>query len=471
VRGSLPVFPALASNNQPSFVSPFFLGRWITLTYIPRLRPTRGNFMRRLFTPTFIVVHLVLLHLVVVWFRAPGSAPASPAATTTVDGAPAGPTGAPSAAPRPVTRPGPLDLDKVRSDDGRHMTADLGNGFTGELSLDARLQKESRKILDRGKVPVGAVVLLDVETGDVLALADRYKAEHPAAPQFGEGGPQSLALRAFAPAASVYKIVTAAALLEAGVSGSAAFPYLGGHHRVGPDHIAAPPKGAPLATLGDGLSKSINGLFARLAAEKLDHDALDGISSRFFFNQVLPFPAMTEASLAQVPRQPLERARMAAGFFHSKLTPLHAAVLAAAVAKDGMLPAPRLVQRIIGPDGAVEEAPPPAALGRAIEAETAKTVGKMLRQTTEDGTARRSFAKVPKALEGIDVAGKTGTLNDDTTRTEYTWFVGFAPAQSPRVAFAVLVGNGPLWYVRATDVARDVLAAYFEAEAPAVATR
>lgn len=427
--------------------------------------------MRRLFTPTFIVVHLVLLHLVVVWFRAPStgaSAPGTPAAT---EGASPGPNGAPSAPPRPVSRPGPLDLEKIQADEGRRMTADLGNGFIGELTLDARLQKESRKILDRGKVPVGAVVVLDVQNGNVLALADRYKAEHPAAPRFGEGGPQSLALRAFAPAASVYKVVTAAALLEAGVSGSAAFPYLGGHHRVGPDHIAAPPKGAPTATLGEGLSKSINGLFARLASEKLDHDALDGISSRFYFNQVLPFPALTEASLAQVPRQPLERARMAAGFFHSKLTPLHAAVLAAAVAKDGMLPAPRLVERIVAADGTVEEAPPPHALGRAIESETARTVAKMLRQTTEDGTARRSFSKVPKALEGIDVAGKTGTLTDDTTSTDYTWFVGFAPAQSPRVAFAVLVGNGPLWYVRATDVARDVLAAYFEGEAPAVATR
>ncbi|MCK6571442.1 hypothetical protein L6V77_10150 [Myxococcota bacterium] len=427
--------------------------------------------MRRLFTPTFIVVHLVLLHLVVVWFRAPStgaSAPGTPAAT---EGASPGPNGAPSAPPRPVSRPGPLDLEKIQPDEGRRMTADLGNGFTGELTLDARLQKESRKILDRGKVPVGAVVVLDVQNGNVLALADRYKAEHPAAPRFGEGGPQSLALRAFAPAASVYKVVTAAALLEAGVSGSAAFPYLAGHHRVGPDHVAAPPKGAPTATLGEGLSKSINGLFARLASEKLDHDALDGISSRFYFNQVLPFPALTEASLAQVPRQPLERARMAAGFFHSKLTPLHAAVLAAAVAKDGMLPAPRLVERIVAADGTVEEAPPPHALGRAIESETARMVAKMLRQTTEDGTARRSFSKVPKALEGIDVAGKTGTLTDDTTSTDYTWFVGFAPAQSPRVAFAVLVGNGPLWYVRATDVARDVLAAYFEGEAPAVATR
>lgn len=435
-----------------------------------RLKPTKADPMRRLFTPTFIVLHLAVLHFVVIWFRTPGADEGSAKGSAVGTPASAENPAPATTAPRPILRPGPLDLEKV-TDDGRRMTADLGNGFTGSLTLDARLQKESKKILDRGKVPVGAVVVVDIQSGDVLALADRYKSDHPAAPQFPEGGPQSLALRAFAPAASVYKIVTAAALLEAGVPAQAQYAYLGGHHRIGADHLTEPPKGAPTADIGDGLSKSINGLFARLATEKLDHDALESVSNRLLFNQVVPFPTMTEASIVQVPRNQLERARMAAGFFHSKLVPLHGALLAGAVANGGMLPAPRIVTAITGPDGVVEDAPAPTTLGRGFEAETARTLARMLRNTTEDGTARRSFSKVPKALEGIDVAGKTGTLTDATTRTDYTWFVGFAPAQNPQIAFAVLVGNGELWYVRATDVARDVLAAYFDGQAPAVATR
>lgn len=426
--------------------------------------------MRRLFTPTFIILHLVLLHLVVIWFRTPSAGEPPRVGEGAPATAPTGVANPPSTAPRPIVRPGPLDLERTH-DDGRQMTADLGNGFTADLTLDPRLQKETRKILDRGKVPVGAVVLLDVQSGDVLALADRYKADHPAAPHFEAGGPQSLALRAFAPAASVFKIVTATALLEAGVGAQAQFAYVGGFRRIGAEHLKEPPKGSPTADIGEGLSKSLNGLFARLASEKLEREDLDATAQRLLFNQVVPFPTMTEASVAQVPRNALERARMAAGFFHSKLTPLHAAVLAGAIARGGELPAPRLVTRIVGPDGLEETAPQVASLGRAMEPETARALGRMLRNTTEDGTARRSFSKVPKSLEGIDVAGKTGTLTDDTTRTDYTWFVGFAPAQNPQVAFAVLVGNGELWYVRATDVARDVLAAYFERNAPAVAVR
>jgi cell division protein FtsI/penicillin-binding protein 2 len=424
--------------------------------------------MRRLFSPAFIVAHLVALHLAVLLFQGRGTSPTSsgPGVDTAASpndhehGRPAAP-----ASERPKLRPGPLDLDGLRVDEDGQALADLGNGFVGELTLDSALQKKATRLLERGKVIVGAVVVMDVRTGDVLAMAERHVDDHPAAPKFSDDGPKHLALRAFAPAASVFKVVTAAALLEAGVSGKTAFPYLGGHQRIGADHIGAPPAGSPTATLGDGLSKSINGLFAHLAVTKLEPDALATTAQRFLFNEVVPFPALTDASTAQVPRSPLERGRMAAGFFHSKMTVLHGAVLAAAIARGGEMPAPRFVARLRTPEGGLEEGPAPAVLGRAMQASTATELGRMMRDTTEDGTARRSFSQVPKSLEGIGVVGKTGTLTDPTTKTDYTWFVGYAPADSPQVAFSVLVGNGNPWWVKATDVARDVLAAHFEAVA------
>jgi len=163
---------------------------------------------------------------------------------------------------------------------------------------------------------------------------------------------------------------------------------------------------------------------------------------------------------------------MAAGFFHSKMTALHGAVIAATIARDGEVPAPRLVTRLRTPEGRMLDGPAPTSLGRAVQTSTARALGRMMRDTTEDGTARRAFSQVPKSLEGVQVVGKTGTLTDPSTKTDYTWFVGYAPAESPRVAFSVLVGNGDLWWVRATDVARDVLAAHFEAEAARhIATR
>jgi len=434
--------------------------------------------MRRLFTPVVVIAHIVALHLLVLLYFG-SKDDAAPAATSPggdasdIGGDPLAPAPASAAEPEaPAPTPGPLDLAAVSTDADGQTIADLGNGFIGELTLDATLQKKATRILERGKVPVGAIVLMDVKTGDVLALAERRLADNPAVPAFGDTGPQHVALRAFAPAASVFKIISAAALLEAGVSSTAAFPYLAGHQRVGADHVGAPPAGSPTATIGEGLSKSINGLFARLATEKLEQDALSTAAQKFYFNEVLPFPALTDASTAQVPRNVVERGRMAAGFFHSKMTALHGAVIAATIARDGEVPSPRLVTRLRTPDGRMQDGPPPVALGRAVQASTARALGRMMRDTTEDGTARRAFSQVPKSLEGVQIVGKTGTLTDPSTKTDYTWFVGYAPADSPRVAFSVLVGNGALWWVRATDVARDVLAAHFDAEAARhVATR
>lgn len=434
--------------------------------------------MRRLFTPLVVVAHIVALHVIVLVYLG-SKDDATPATTPTVAG-PGASGDAPVVAavpseavdPVPAPAPGPLDLAAVSTDADGQAVADLGNGFVGELTLDAALQKKATRILERGKVPVGAIVLMDVKTGDVLALAERRVTENPAVPDFGDSGPQHVALRAFAPAASVFKIISAAALLEAGVSATAAFPYVAGHQRVGAEHVGAPPAGSPTATIGDGLSKSLNGLFAHLSTEKLEPDALSTAAQKFYFNEVLPFPALTDASTAQVPRNVVERGRMAAGFFHSKITALHGAVIAATIARDGEVPAPRLVTRLRTPEGRMQDGPAPTTLGRAIQASTARALGRMMRDTTEDGTARRAFSQVPKSLEGVQVVGKTGTLTDPSTRTDYTWFVGYAPAESPRVAFSVLVGNGDPWWVRATDVARDVLAAHFEAEAARhIATR
>jgi cell division protein FtsI/penicillin-binding protein 2 len=77
------------------------------------------------------------------------------------------------------------------------------------------------------------------------------------------------------------------------------------------------------------------------------------------------------------------------------------------------------------------------------------------------GTATRAFARPPRELRGVTVAGKTGSLNEQRPFRDHTWFVGYAPAEEPQVVVATVVVNGPLWRVRAPWVAREALAAYF----------
>ncbi len=370
----------------------------------------------------------------------------------------------------PIQRPGALRLQALYEDEGK-LLADLGNDWVGELTTDLPLQAAATRILNRARVPFGAVVVLDVATGNVLAMADRYDEHHAAAPKLSKDGPPHLALRAVAPAASVFKIVTTVGLLETGLSPNKTYPFVPAKRRVYEAQLGAVGKGAPQSDVGDALAKSNNGFFARMADLQLAREDMQAIARRFGFNQVVPFPLLTEASTARVPRNKLERARMAAGFWHTHLTPLHAALIATAVAGDGTLPRPRLVGRLRSPDGRLVDAPEQPPFATAMTPKQALLVREMMARTTKSGTLRRVWRKWPKSLRDVTVGAKTGTLARRDPYTAYTWFVGFAPVDNPQIAIAVVVGNGELWWQRGADVGRDVLAWYFTQQAKGAAAK
>ena len=86
-----------------------------------------------------------------------------------------------------------------------------------------------------------------------------------------------------------------------------------------------------------------------------------------------------------------------------------------------------------------------------------------MRETVTAGTARRVFRRVAAPLRGVRVAGKTGSLADASPYRDYSWFVGYAPAEKPEVAVATVVVNDRLWHARAPTVAKEALEAFFAA--------
>jgi cell division protein FtsI/penicillin-binding protein 2 len=91
----------------------------------------------------------------------------------------------------------------------------------------------------------------------------------------------------------------------------------------------------------------------------------------------------------------------------------------------------------------------------------------MMRTTVTEGTGRRAF-RAPRShkssMQGLTVAGKTGSLSEADPFRDYSWFVGFAPADNPRVAFAVVVVNDRSWRVKAPYVARAAVEAWADWE-------
>ncbi len=99
-----------------------------------------------------------------------------------------------------------------------------------------------------------------------------------------------------------------------------------------------------------------------------------------------------------------------------------------------------------------------------VDGKVASALAEMMRTTVTDGTARKAFRRATSALRGVAVAGKTGTISDRDPYRDYSWFVGFAPADNPEVAVATVIVNERKWRVRAPAVAREALEAYFASD-------
>ena len=146
---------------------------------------------------------------------------------------------------------------------------------------------------------------------------------------------------------------------------------------------------------------------------------------------------------------------------------MHGALLAATIANRGDMPAPTLIERAHDRDGR-PLAQPIATPRHVVDAAAAREVGRMMELTTRIGTAKGTFRdKRGRRLLPVEVAGKTGTLSAETDRgyVGYSWFVGYAPAERPTIAFAVVLGNNPNWRIKATYVGRHIVSEYVAAKA------
>jgi penicillin-binding protein A len=119
-----------------------------------------------------------------------------------------------------------------------------------------------------------------------------------------------------------------------------------------------------------------------------------------------------------------------------QVTPLQGAMIAAAVANGGKLMKPYLVDQVRAPDLTVIDQTDPTVMSRPISSEVAGELTQMMTSVVTNGTGKK--AKIP----GVQVAGKTGTAQTDPENNDNSWFVGFAPADHPKIAVAVFIKHG-----------------------------
>ena len=196
--------------------------------------------------------------------------------------------------------------------------------------------------------------------------------------------------------------------------------------------------------LTDALTHSVNTVFGEVG-EKLGKRTMFKYMRRFGFDSRLgldyPSEEITPSGVFKRSRllgagDSVDIGRVAIGQERLQVTPLQMAMVAATVGNGGIEMRPRLVDRVLAPDGAVRERFGPKERATVMSSRAATELGQMMTRVVQEGTGTAS------ALSGIRVAGKTGTAEITPGAAgglNQAWFIAFAPVDHPRVAIAVTV--------------------------------
>ena len=359
-----------------------------------------------------------------------------------------------------------------------------GNDVT--LTLDARLQQTAEELLDSAlkraalqyedrKLSGGAIVVLDVHSGEILALASAPRFDpavfasddssrrmallaDPASPLFHR------AIQMALPPGAVFKTLTAAALLESAGLDPAAKLYCRGYlDRPDQQRCAIYVRhgtGHGDVTLADALAESCNVYFFH-HAESLPPETLADWSGRFGFGQptgidlsgeargIVPSPD-TIKKLSGHRWRTADTQAMAVGQGALTATPMQVVRMMAAVANGGLLVTPHFLPGSGGPH------PIP---GLTYSSLAAIRAGLLRTVAYKNGTAHDTLY-----LDQISIAGMTGAAAIGDDQPEHAWFAGYVPADKPRYAMVVVLERAGDASTAACPLAKRLVLKMLEAE-------
>ncbi|WP_401000483.1 peptidoglycan D,D-transpeptidase FtsI family protein [Agromyces sp. GXQ0307] len=305
--------------------------------------------------------------------------------------------------------------------------------YTGAIIVT---QPSSGRIIAMVTKPTYDPNTLAVHNGEEVDETYRNLVEDPGDPLFNRatGGDMN-------PPGSVFKLVMTAAALESGqYTPDSTFPNpaeftLPQTSSVVRNSSGGTCGGGSEVTLATALRLSCNIPFAELALE-LGDDAIRAQAEKFGFNSNFTIPNPTETST--YPENPDEPQTALSGFGQGdvRATPMQMAMVSAAIANGGIVMNPDLVESITAPDFRPIEEFEGTQFGRAISESTARTMTEMMVNGVENGAASNA------RIDGVSVAGKTGTAENGEDDPYTLWFTGFAPADDPQYAITVLVEDG-----------------------------
>lgn len=342
--------------------------------------------------------------------------------------------------------------------EGNLLVAPLADGRMVYFTINAALQQRVQDVMRNNAVPYGVFVAIEPKSGKILAITG-YSSIDPAWEQ------QSY-FKLY-PMASLFKIITAAAALELKKVGpETLFEYRGSSYSEDPKYWNVNPgHSAQSMPLSLAMGKSINPVFGRLASDYVGAETMMSYAQRFGFNQVL-FPGLPVVpSSAAVPHDDRQLKLMGCGLGREvKISPLHAAVMMAAIANQGTMMAPYLVQDVRDSGNNVLCSIQSRSLRKLVASDTADDLTHMLLTTVTKGTSRKAFhdRHGRPLLGSVTIAAKTGSINGTDPYGHYSWFAAYAPVENPRIALVALIINQDKWKIKASYLGAQALDQFFE---------
>lgn len=335
-----------------------------------------------------------------------------------------------------------------------------GNGIV--LTIDSELQKAAYDALGNNR---GAAVAMNPKTGEILCMVSKPTFNPSTIDQDWENLVKRdedgvLLNRAIQPGlyppGSTFKLIVAGTALE-NIKDIESKTYNDkGYIKIG-DYTLNNNKSVPHGSINmhDAFVVSSNVVFGQIGME-LGAERLKKGAESFFFNRSIPFDLqVAQSSFPSIDESRKDSiAQSAIGQHEVTATPLNMLLAASAIANDGTIMKPYLVKNIVDPYGWNVKTVKPSELSKPVSSETAEKIKSMMIDVVKKGTGKNA------RIEGIDVAGKTGTADVSENLEPHSWFVGFAPAEDPKIAIAVIVENTEVGGGKAAAVSKNILNAY-----------
>ena len=328
----------------------------------------------------------------------------------------------------------------------------VGNNL--ELTIDHGTQEKARSLLQNRK---GSIVAMNPISGEIYAMVSlpdfnvsNLKDEWANISEDTESPLLNRATQGLYTPGSIFKVITSAAVLEDS-SLDRNYTCTGSITVDGYKFRNYQDKAYGNINLSQAFSQSVNTYFVNQAIGVGD-ELLRNTAESFMFNKNIPFDLPVKRS--SFPTENIKGTDLAAaGIGQGKVlvTPLNMAMMASGIANNGDIVNPILVKRVLSPKGDVIKVNRAQSLSKAVGSLDANEIKNMMIQVVNSGTGNNA------SIRNVQVAGKTGTAENHSGKS-HAWFIGFAPADNPKIAIAVILEEeGSTGGRSAAPIARDLI--------------